>query len=77
MVLTPEERRTLAVCSFVAACICFAPGDWVSGVATLAISGALFLWHNKKLKAETAAEKAERRGFRSAAWAKIGARDLT
>lgn len=77
MVLTPEERRTLAVCSFVAACICFAPGDWVSGAATLAVSGALFLWHNKKLKAEAAAEKAARQGFRRAAWAKISPGALT
>ncbi len=37
------ERKVFAITTFVSACICLAPGEWVSGVALLLASAVLWV----------------------------------
>ena len=50
--MNATERKVIVITTFVAACICFAPGQWVSGGALLLASAALFQWHRVKLRRE-------------------------
>jgi hypothetical protein len=41
--LDVTERKVFAITTFVSACICLAPGEWVSGGVLLAVSAALWV----------------------------------
>lgn len=47
MMLDPTERRALTFSAFAAACICFAPGQVVSGLILLLISFLLWRWDRR------------------------------
>jgi hypothetical protein len=53
--LNATERKVLTVSTFVAACICFAPGDMVSGGMLLVASLALVQYDRVMLRREDAA----------------------
>lgn len=59
MVLHPTERRALTLSTFVAACICFAPGQVVSGAFLLLVSLLLFRWDRRQSAREAGAGEAE------------------
>ena len=48
------ERKALAICTFVGACLAFAPMEFVSGGALLVLSGVLFALHHWITKREDA-----------------------
>jgi hypothetical protein len=53
--LDATERKALTLSAFAAACICFAPGEIVSGSLLLTISGLLWRWDERILRREAAA----------------------
>lgn len=55
MVLQPTERRALTLSAFVAACICFAPGQVVSGAFLLLVSLLLYRWDRRQSAREAGA----------------------
>ncbi len=54
MKLNATERKALALSAFAAACICYAPGQVVSGTALLIASIALIRWEREMLRKEAA-----------------------
>jgi prepilin signal peptidase PulO-like enzyme (type II secretory pathway) len=56
--LDPTERRALTLSVFAASCLCFAPGQIVSGAFLLLVSFVLWRWDQKLLRREEAAEQA-------------------
>ena len=53
--LDATERKALTLSAFAASCICFAPGEIVSGVLLLVMSGLLWRWDERILRREAAA----------------------
>jgi len=61
--MNATERKVFAFSTFVAACICFGPRQWVSGAALLVVSVVLFihdrrLSRREKMRENTAAKEA-------------------
>jgi hypothetical protein len=56
--LDATERKALTLSAFTASCICFAPGEIVSGFLLLTISAVLWRWDEKLLRREAAAAAA-------------------
>lgn len=56
--LDATERRALTLAAFAASCLCFAPGQIVSGAFLLVVSALLWRWDVKHLRREH--EEAER-----------------
>lgn len=54
--LDATERKALTLSAFAAACICFAPGQVVSGAFLLLVSFFLWRWDQKLLRREEAAQ---------------------
>ncbi len=52
--LTATERKALTLSAFTAACITFAPGEVTSGLLLLVVSGLLWRWDQRLLRAEAA-----------------------
>lgn len=53
--LNATERKALTLSAFAASCICFAPGEIVSGTVLLVASALLWRWDEKLLRREAAA----------------------
>jgi hypothetical protein len=59
--LDATERKALTLSTFAAACLCFAPGQVVSGAFLLVVSILLWRWDQKHLAREAqAAENASK-----------------
>lgn len=56
--LDATERRALTLSVFVAACLCFAPGQVVSGGFLLLVSILLWRWDARQLARESAGHDA-------------------
>jgi hypothetical protein len=56
--LDPTERKALVLATFVAASICFAPAQIISGVMLLVASFLLHRWDQAMLRKEAAAQPA-------------------
>lgn len=52
------ERKVLTITTFVSSCICFAPGEWVSGLVLLIASGVMYRWYRLQARREEAAKPA-------------------
>jgi hypothetical protein len=50
--LNATERKALTLTTFVAACVCFAPAEIVSGIFLLLVSLLLFRWDRAMLLRE-------------------------
>lgn len=59
--LNATERKALTLATFAASCICFAPGQVVSGLFLLLVSGLLWRWDQKLLRREQATPPTESR----------------
>lgn len=57
--LDASERRALVLSTFVASCLCFAPGQVVSGAFLLIVSGLLWRWDVRHLAREQSASSQE------------------
>lgn len=55
--LSATERKALTLSAFAGACICFAPGQIVSGAFLLLVSGLLWRWDQRLLRREQAEAK--------------------
>lgn len=67
--LDATERRALTLAAFAASCLCFAPGQIVSGAFLLIVSAVLWRWdvkHLRREEAERAKEVKEREGEQTA-----------
>jgi chromate transport protein ChrA len=60
--LNATERKALTLCTFTAACICFAPAQIVSGLTLLIASFFLYRWDQRLSKKEAEAAKAAQTG---------------
>jgi hypothetical protein len=60
MTLDEDERRALVLSTFVASCLCFAPGQVVSGAFLLIVSGLLWRWDARKRAAQSHGSATER-----------------
>lgn len=58
--LDATERKALTVSVFAASCLCFAPGQVVSGAVLLVAAIALWRWDQKILLREAEAAPEER-----------------
>jgi hypothetical protein len=52
--LAATERKALALSAFTAACIAFAPGEVMTGLLLLVVSGLLWRWDQRVTRAEAA-----------------------
>lgn len=55
--MNATERKVFAFSTFVAACICFGPRQWVSGAALLVVSVVFFIVDRRLSKREKMREK--------------------
>jgi len=59
--LDATERKALALSAFAASCLCFAPGQVVSGTFLLIVSILLWRWDQRHLAREAQADEDARR----------------
>ncbi len=57
--LDATERKVFVIASFVSACICFGPRQWVSGGILVVMSVSLAIWDMRVSKREAAEAKAK------------------
>jgi cytoskeletal protein RodZ len=65
--LDVTERKVFAITTFVSACLCFAPGQWVSGSALLIASGVLWMRYLRSLPQKTKGTATEQSASQSSA----------